>query len=215
MSVIVLSGQQLKAAVTLDGPITPPGDVNAMGLAESSERYKYNPAKKHEVIRFSSVADFEHLNPIKNRETNVEDEEEEEVASEEETVAERRARRARERKRALEKRQREQEDVLSQKKSVREEGDPFQKTYIAKAEGWYRFCVSAAFYNVDVEIDFRRAKEFGGVGPDGHVYTLEEKTLVEEEKFMEEDTAAQEGIKDEDFQGTRDKLKQLRRLLGK
>ena len=37
--------------------------------------------------------------------------------------------------------------------------------------------------------------------------------LNEEDKLLEEDTASEEGIKDEDFQATRDKLRQLRRLL--
>jgi len=43
--------------------------------------------------------------------------------------------------------------------------------------------------------------------------SYEQKTIVDEDKLLEEDTASEEGIKDEDFQGTRDKLRQLRRLL--
>lgn len=213
-SVIVLSGTELKAAITFDGPIVGDPNVDAAALYEASEAYKYNPSKKDELVVFGSLVDFEHLNPIRNREMNEPEEDEEEVAPEDESVAERRARRARERKRALEKRQREQEDLMHQRKVVREEGDPFQKTYKAKKPGWHRFCVTASWNNVDVEIDLRREKEMGGVGPNGHVYNLEEKTLAEEEKFMEEDTAESEGIKDEDFQATRDKLKNLRRLLG-
>ena len=53
----------------------------------------------------------------------------------------------------------------------------------------------------------------GGLGEDGHVLSYDQKTLKEEDKLLEEDTAAEEGIKDEDFQATRDKLRQLRRLL--
>ena len=53
----------------------------------------------------------------------------------------------------------------------------------------------------------------GGLGEDGHVLTLEGKTMKEEDKLLDEDTAAEEGIKDEDFYATRDKLRQLRRLL--
>lgn len=75
-------------------------------------------------------------------------------------------------------------------------------------------CLTATWNTIDVEIDLRRASEMGGVGENGHVYTLEEKTLAEEEQFMEEDTAEKEGIKDEDFQTTRDQLRSLRRLLG-
>ena len=54
----------------------------------------------------------------------------------------------------------------------------------------------------------------GGVGENGHVYTLEEKALAEEESLMEEDTAEKEGVSEEDFKATQDKLKTLRRLLG-
>ena len=43
--------------------------------------------------------------------------------------------------------------------------------------------------------------------------TYEDKSMQEEDKLLEEDTATEEGIKDEDFQATRDKLRQLRRLL--
>lgn len=213
-SIIVLSGGELKGSITFDGPIATDENISAGELWEASESYRYDPAKRNELIVFGSLVDFEHLNPIKNREVHEDEEEEEEVVDEEETVAERRARRARERKRALEKRQREQEDLMHQRKHVRMEGDPFQKTYKSKANGWYRFCVTASWNAVDVEVDLRREKELGGVGPNGHVYTLEEKTLAEEEDYMEEDTAEKEGIKDEDFQATRDKLKSLRRLLG-
>ena len=211
--VIVLSGSELKASITFDGPLVEDESVKATELFEASETYRYDPAKKEKLIVFGSMVDFEHLNPVKNKEVREEDEEE--VADENESVAERRARRARERKKALEKRQREQEDLMDQRKHVREEGDPFQKTYQAKANGWYRFCVTASWHAVDVEVDLRREKELGGVGPNGHVYTLEEKTLAEEEDYMETDTAEKEGIKDEDFKATREQLKSLRRLLGK
>jgi len=212
-AVIVLSGSELKASITFDGPMVEEEDVSAKEIWETSESYRYDPAKKDHLIVFGSMVDFEHLNPIKNKE--VREDEEEEVADENESIAEKRARRARDRKRALEKRQQEQEDLMNQRKHVREEGDPFQKTYKAKANGWYRFCVTASWHAVDVEVDLRREKELGGVGPNGHVYTLEEKTLAEEENYMEEDTAEKEGIKDEDFKATREKLKSLRRLLGK
>lgn len=214
-SIIILAGGELKGGITFDGPIDNDPSISAKQLYDASENYRYNPAKKDKSLVFGSLVDFEHLNPIKNREAVGDDEEEDEVAPEDESVAERRARRARERKRALEKRQREQEDMMNQRKTVREEGDPFQKTYLAKASGWYRFCISASWNNIDVELDVRRANELGGVGPDGHVYTLEQKILAEEEQYMEEATAEQEGIKDEDFQATREKLKTLRRLLGK
>ena len=214
-SVIVLSGSELKGSITFDGPIDTAKEIPGKRLHEASESYRYNPARKDETLVFGSLVDFEHLNPIKNQKAAETDEEQEEVVSDEESVAERRARRARERKKALEKRQKEQEDMMHQRRAVREEGDPFQKTYKAKTSGWYRFCVTASWNNIDVEIDLRRAEEMGGVGENGHVYTLEEKALAEEENLMEEDTAEKEGVSEEDFKATQDKLKTLRRLLGK
>ena len=209
-----MSGSELKGSITFDGPIDTAEQIAGKRLHEASESYRYNPARKDETLVFGSLVDFEHLNPIKNQKAAEAEDDEEEVATEEESVAERRARRARERKKALEKRQKEQEDMMHQRRAVREEGDPFQKTYKAKKSGWYRFCVTASWNNIDVELDLRRANEMGGVGENGHVYTLEEKALAEEENLMEEDTAEKEGVSEEDFKSTQEKLKTLRRLLG-
>lgn len=59
----------------------------------------------------------------------------------------------------------------------------------------------------------RKESRLGGVGEDGHVITWEMKDMLEEDEALEKDTASQEGIKDEDFQSTREKVKELRRLL--
>ena len=59
----------------------------------------------------------------------------------------------------------------------------------------------------------RKESDLGGVDEEGHVLSYDAQTLKEEDKLLEEATASQEGIKDEDFQSTRDKLRQLRRLL--
>ena len=62
-------------------------------------------------------------------------------------------------------------------------------------------------------MEMRKESELGGLNEEGHVKTYEEKKMSEEDKELEEDTASEEGIKDEDFQETRDKLRDLRRLL--
>lgn len=59
----------------------------------------------------------------------------------------------------------------------------------------------------------RKESELGGLDELGHVITYESKYTLEEDLELEKDTASQEGIKDEDFQQTRDKVKELRRLL--
>jgi hypothetical protein len=97
---------------------------------------------------------------------------------------------------------------------VRKEGEPDQRTFAAPVEGWYRLCVTAAFQTVTVEMDLRKSSELGGLDPKTqHVLTFEQKAIQEEDRLLEQDTASQEGIKDEDFQSTRDKLRSLRKLL--
>jgi emp24/gp25L/p24 family/GOLD len=63
------------------------------------------------------------------------------------------------------------------------------------------------------EIEMRKASELGGLDDSGHVRTYESKVAMDEDSELEKDTASQEGIKDEDFEETREKIKDLRRLL--
>jgi uncharacterized protein YoxC len=62
-------------------------------------------------------------------------------------------------------------------------------------------------------MEMRKESELGGIDEAGHVVSYETKTMMDEDKELEQDTASQEGIKDEDFQETREKVKDLRRLL--
>jgi uncharacterized protein YqfB (UPF0267 family) len=60
----------------------------------------------------------------------------------------------------------------------------------------------------------RKESELGGVNEDtGHVNTYEDQEMYEELEALMADTAVNEGIQDEDFENTRQKLKELRRLL--
>ena len=68
-------------------------------------------------------------------------------------------------------------------------------------------------FQVIAEMEMRKESELGAVDASGHVVTYEQKLMAEEDKELEKDTASQEGIKDEDFAETRDKVKDLRRLL--
>lgn len=147
------------------------------------------------------------------------------------------------RKKILVKRQKQEQQRLHQHRKVREEGQAYQLSMTVPKSGWYRFCVNGNFHQVrtisitwqviareescqrliclflppscqvTAEIELRKESELGGLGEDGHVLTYEAKTMEEEDKLLDEDTAGEEGIKDEDFQATRDKLRQLRRLL--
>lgn len=68
-------------------------------------------------------------------------------------------------------------------------------------------------FQVVAEMEMRKESELGGFNEEGHVLTYEEKQMKDEDLELEEDSASAEGIKDEDFQETRDKVKDLRRLL--
>jgi len=62
-------------------------------------------------------------------------------------------------------------------------------------------------------MEMRKESELGGFNEEGHVMTHEERRMMEEDKELLEDSASAEGIKDEDFMETREKVKDLRRLL--
>ena len=68
-------------------------------------------------------------------------------------------------------------------------------------------------FQVVVEMEMRKESELGGFNEEGHVMTHEERRMMEEDKELLEDSASAEGIKDEDFMETREKVKDLRRLL--
>jgi len=96
---------------------------------------------------------------------------------------------------------------------IRSDGEPIENTKKAPEAGWYRMCVESHMNQVIVEMEMRKESDLGGLNDEGHVMTHEERKMMEEDKELEQDTADEEGIKDEDFQETRDKVKDLRRIL--
>jgi len=98
-------------------------------------------------------------------------------------------------------------------KKVRQDGEPILDTKKAPEAGWYRMCVTSNWNQVVAEMELRKESELGGFNEEGHVMTYEERKMMEEDSELEEDTADAEGIKDEDFQETREKVKDLRRIL--
>jgi hypothetical protein len=62
-------------------------------------------------------------------------------------------------------------------------------------------------------MEMRKESELGGLDENGNVVSFEERTMKEEDSELAGDTASQEGIKDEDFEETRERVKDLRRLL--
>lgn len=194
----------------IHGPVAESDIETGAELMEAAAKFDTgrHPHGKKTIIK-SEVVDFEHLNMGAFEYDDLTAE-----APEDETAEERQERRARERKKILENRQRKEQHARNQKQRVRSEGEPYIDTITATVEGWYRFCVRASSGQVTAELDLRKESELGGTDEDGHVWTYREKALMEEEKLMEADTATMEGIKEEDFQASREKLKKLRRLLG-
>jgi hypothetical protein len=215
-SIIVLAGNELKATIEFEGPLPSETQIDS-GTALYEAIRKLDAGlfgSHHAVMREVSTVDFEHLNmgsPDADDDKN-----EEEVIPDNESIEQRRERRARQRKNALEARQRRDLQKLKQKANIRMEGEPVETTRQAKGNGWYRYCIksTASWGQLNVEIDFRKASEMGGHNEStGHVLTAYERAAQEEEAFLMQDTADKEGIKDEDFENTREKLKTLRRLI--
>lgn len=59
----------------------------------------------------------------------------------------------------------------------------------------------------------RKESELGALDEYGNVITYEEKLANQEDSELDKDTASEEGIKEEDFVVTKDKMKELRQLL--
>lgn len=216
ISTIVLQGPQLKAQVEFEGPFLNRDIESTLELHQAIERLDagHRPSDIASYLHVTEVVDFEHLNLGELDEDDWGDDDDVgEDGGAENSEAREKNRRMKERKKALEARHRQERHASHQHKKVKEEGEAFRKTFKVERQGWYRFCVLGNWYPVTAEVDFRKESELGGVNEQGHVWTYEEKMMAEEDSIMEADTASEEGIKDEDFASTKEKLKTLRRLL--
>lgn len=212
MSLFILAGPELKATIEFDGPLPEDSETkidSGLAMQNAIKRLDQGYHDKEKYLHHEEMVDFEHLNLGEEED----EEEEDEEYRENESLEERRERRARQRKKALEARQRREQHKIKQRQRVRQEGEPFQKTIKVEHAGWYRYCVKGSYYQVTAEIELRKESDMGGLNDDGHVLTSRQKAMEAEERLMDKDTAASEGIKDEDFHNTREKLKTLRRLL--
>lgn len=144
MSVFILSGPELKAMATVEGPVAPADVDSGTALLDATERFRRGERFGEHTIA-ESVVDFEHLQASFESE---EDEEEEEEIPENEDAAGRRDRIQRQREKARARRQREQKRQEETQQKIRSAGEPFQKTIQAKSAGWYRACVRGTWYQV-------------------------------------------------------------------
>eukprot|EP00980_Cylindrotheca_fusiformis_P005003 scaffold1062_cov130-Cylindrotheca_fusiformis.AAC.9 len=215
LSVFILSGTELKATARLEGPVAPLDTKNGIELKEAVDKFDNGKRMEGGAIAVNEVVDFEHLNDSLDEEEDEEDEEEETPIDPSDPDAEekKKARRQKMRERFLEvKRKRERRKIARQRK-IRHDGDPLLFTGSAPQAGWYRACLEGTWHQVNAELEMRKESELGGLDEDGHVITYEMKDMREEDEELEKDTASQEGIKDEDFVATTEKVKELRRLL--
>jgi emp24/gp25L/p24 family/GOLD len=221
MSIFILSGASLKATAEISGPLNEGHHIDSgTAMLEAANKWDHTGRHNDDMVDEKTLVDFEHLNigpPVEGGDSSIELDNEllnaEKMNEDSEGADERRDRRVDARKRALEARELREAHKRRQRKKVREEGEPFETSIMALEGGWYRFCVVAHYNQVIVEIDLRKESEYGGIDKNGHVWTSQQKTLSEEENLIEQDTAESEGIKDEDFESTKEKLKSLRRLL--
>ena len=155
-SVFVLSGQELKAKIRLDGPVAPldadSGNALQAAIDEFEKKVQHrnnNPGETEELVTLEDVVDFEHL--------NIKDESADEAETDDElmkanhkdlTPSERKRIKDKQRKKILVKRQKQEQQRLHQHRKVREEGQPYQLTTKVPRAGWYRLCVDGAFYQV-------------------------------------------------------------------
>lgn len=75
--------------------------------------------------------------------------------------------------------------------------EPFEETASVRAEGWYRLCVSSDYHALEVEMDLRSGRKMGGVDrATGHVYTWEQREMMDAEGEI--DSLAEEKEKEKE-----------------
>jgi hypothetical protein len=215
LSVFILAGSELKATFMFDGPLPETGGrtIDSGTALQHAIRQMELGSNVDHFMSISETVDFEHLNIGEDDEYDADAEDKTRNNEEDMTAEQRRERRQEQRRKALEARQRKEKRKIYQRQKVRKEGDPFERTFKAPGRGWYRYCIRATSSQVTAEMDIRKESEMGGLDEEGNVRTIQQKIVQDEERFLEQDTAAKEGIKDEDFESTRNKLKELRHLL--
>jgi hypothetical protein len=155
VSVFILSGNLLKATVSLEGPFADPSVDSGLELHRKITEYVTGESNEND-LSFNQVVDFEHLNdeilddpsaseitddvlktPIDPKDPNVEEK--------------RRERRERQRQKFLEQKQKREERKMAQLQKVRQDGEPFVITKRAPAAGWYRMCVTSSWNQVRLQ----------------------------------------------------------------
>jgi predicted nucleic acid-binding Zn-ribbon protein len=153
MSVFILTGSQLKATVTLEGPFAQSDVDSGVMIYKKAQEFE-NGNKPNGHLSISEVVDFEHLNEnIPDEDENGDESNDDILKSpidpdDPEADQKRRERRERQRQKFLEEKQKREERKLAQLKKVRQDGEPYIKTVKISRPGWYRMCVTSSWSQV-------------------------------------------------------------------
>jgi len=159
VSVFILSGNMLKAAYTLDGPIAELGAESGLELYNGGREFTNDKGKRQ--LALSETVDFEHLmDEVDDDDDHIDDDDDDDdddaVDDDVKTIEKddpnaekkRRERRERQRKKFLEAKKKREEKKLAQLKKIRQDGEPISITKKAPESGWYEFCVTAKWNQV-------------------------------------------------------------------
>lgn len=152
ISVFVLTGSQLKATVTLEGPFASPDVDTGVELHKRLTEFE-NGRKPNGHLSFNQVVDFEHLNEDIPDDDEAGQENDDILKTpidpnDPDADRKRRERRERQRQKFLEEKQKREERKMAQLKKVRQDGEPFVHTAKVPIDGWYRMCVTSSWNQV-------------------------------------------------------------------
>ena len=163
MSVFILSGSQLKATYSLEGPF---GDLDLDSGSEiytkANEFARGGGGAKSSQLNFKQEVDFEHLmDEVDDDDDYVDDDDGTDDEYDDDAPIKpddpdadkkRRERRDRQRKKFLAVKKKREEKKLNMMKRIRQDGEPILKTMKASGAGWYRMCVNANWNQVSKQI---------------------------------------------------------------
>lgn len=147
LSSIILSGSSLKATLTFDGPFAESSVDSGLTIFQAAEQFR---GRGDGFVTHSEVIDFEHLAPPADEDdTDSPDEDDGPLDPNDPDIAQKRKdRRERQRQKFLEAKAKRDQRKLELQNKVRQDGEPAIFTTKAPADGWYRMCVQATWYQV-------------------------------------------------------------------
>ena len=157
VSIFILSGSQLKATYTLEGPIATPDVDSATELyTKAYEFVADSRGRDKNKINFQQEIDFEHLMEETDDDDYVDDDDDDEFNDDGAPIspddpdadAKRRQRRERQRAKFLAIKKKRDEKKARMMQKIRQDGEPVLTTKVAPVAGWYRMCVNANWNQV-------------------------------------------------------------------